>query len=207
MSEPATRMKCLPVGRDGVLVEVQDQTDVMRLYAEIRRRNPAGVIEVVPAARTVLITGPGAARLADELRRWTFAAAAGVEAGEVEVPVIYDGADLQAVADATGLRIAQVIAEHSQAEYRAAFCGFAPGFAYLTGLPLALHLPRRDVPRTQVPAGSVAIAGAYSGVYPRALPGGWHLLGRTGLPLWDVARKPPALLTPGTRVRFVIANP
>ncbi len=91
---------------------------------------------------------------------------------------------------------------HSGAGYTVRFCGFAPGFAYLDGLDPRLHVPRRDDPRTSIPAGSVAIAGEFAGVYPRASPGGWRLLGRTDASLWDVDRDPPALLTPGTRVRF-----
>ncbi|WP_420468160.1 5-oxoprolinase subunit PxpB [Panacagrimonas sp.] len=203
MSGPSPSLTCRPAGRDGLLVELHDPADVMPLYAEIHRRKPDGIIEVVPAARTVLIAGPGAAALARELPHWTLTPDAQVESREIEVPVIYDGTDLQSVATATGLTTAQVIELHSQADYRVAFCGFAPGFAYLSGLPQALHLPRRDTPRTAVPAGSVAIAGTYSGVYPRALPGGWQLLGRTDLALWNAARQPPALLLPGTRVRFV----
>ena len=95
-----------------------------------------------------------------------------------------------------------VVAAHAAATYTVAFCGFAPGFAYLTGLPAALRLPRRATPRPRVPAGSVAIAGELSAVYPTASPGGWHLLGRTDVALFDVDRDPPALLTPGTIVRF-----
>ena len=95
-----------------------------------------------------------------------------------------------------------MIALHSGADYTVAFCGFMPGFAYMTGLPAALHLPRRATPRERVPVGAVAIAAEYAGVYPRESPGGWHLLGRTDAVLWDDGREPPALLPPGTRVRF-----
>jgi KipI family sensor histidine kinase inhibitor len=121
----------------------------------------------------------------------------------VEIPVTYDGEDLGEVAALTGLSEAEVVARHQGASYRVAFCGFSPGFAYLTGLPRELHVPRRETPRTVVPAGSVAVAGDYASVYPRASPGGWRLLGRTDVPLWDLDRDPPALLRPGTRVRFV----
>jgi KipI family sensor histidine kinase inhibitor len=107
------------------------------------------------------------------------------------------------VAAATGLEVAEVVDRHRRAAYRVAFCGFSPGFAYLTGLDPALHLPRRAEPRTRVPAGSVAVAGPYTAVYPRATPGGWHLLGTCGQRLWDPDADPPARLTPGTRVRFV----
>jgi KipI family sensor histidine kinase inhibitor len=120
--------------------------------------------------------------------------------------VHYDGADLAEVAKETGLSEREVVRLHANARYAVAFCGFAPGYGYLTGLDPRLHLPRRNTPRTKVPAGSVAIAGEYSAVYPRESPGGWHLIGRTDLVVWDVDRDPPQLLVPGTRVRFVEAG-
>ncbi len=118
------------------------------------------------------------------------------------IPVEYAGDDLAEVAERGALTVDEVIDAHSGATYTVAFCGFAPGFAYLTGLPAALHLPRRATPRPRVPAGSVAIAGDLAAVYPTASPGGWHLLGRTTVGLFDPAGRPPALLTPGTKVRF-----
>ena len=121
----------------------------------------------------------------------------------VEVPTVYDGPDLADVAARTGTTVAEVIGLHSGTEYHAAFCGFAPGFAYLTGLPAALQLPRRADPRPKVPAGSVAIAAEFTGVYPTASPGGWHLLGHTEETIWDAARGRPSLIAPGDRVRFV----
>jgi KipI family sensor histidine kinase inhibitor len=120
----------------------------------------------------------------------------------VEIPVTYDGPDLAEVARLTGLPADEVVRRHAAAEYVVAFSGFAPGFGYLTGLPAELRVPRRDSPRTAVPAGSVAVAGEFTGVYPRRSPGGWQLLGRTDAVLWDPERDPPALLVPGTRVRF-----
>jgi KipI family sensor histidine kinase inhibitor len=121
----------------------------------------------------------------------------------VEIAVRYDGDDLHAVAAETGLAPHHVVEVHASVTYTVAFCGFAPGFAYLTGLDQRLHLPRLSTPRTRVPAGSVAIAAEYAGVYPRSSPGGWRLLGRTDADLFDPDRREPALLTPGTRVRFV----
>jgi KipI family sensor histidine kinase inhibitor len=106
------------------------------------------------------------------------------------------------VAELTGLDEAEVVARHTAGEYRSGFCGFAPGFAYLTGLPPELHVPRRETPRTRVPAGAVGLAGPFAGAYPRASPGGWQLVGRTDAVLFDVDRDPPALLAPGIRVRF-----
>lgn len=123
----------------------------------------------------------------------------------VEIPVCYGGdcgPDLEAVAVHAGLSADAVISRHTAAEYTVAMLGFAPGFPYLLGLDKTLHVPRRANPRTSVPAGSVAIGGAQTGIYPRELPGGWHLLGRTPLALFDQKRDPPALLAPGDRVRF-----
>lgn len=169
---------------------------------------------VVPAATSVLVhidpTRDGAAAIArlrdlagglkPEDGRWPD------DSRTVEIPVRYggeDGPDLDAVAEATGLSPQQVIELHAGPEYRALFLGFVPGFAYLGPLPPELVLPRRATPRVRVPAGSVAIAGAQAAVYPIESPGGWHLLGRAATPMWDPRRDPPALLTPGTRVRFV----
>jgi len=124
-------------------------------------------------------------------------------ARHVDLPVVYDGVDLRDVAALTGLDEDEVVRRHSGSEFIVRFCGFAPGFAYLDGLDPSLHVPRQATPRAAVPAGSVAIAGEFAGVYPRRSPGGWQLLGRTEVALWDVAASPPALLTPGTTVRFV----
>jgi len=123
-----------------------------------------------------------------------------------EIPVRYggaDGPDLAAVAAATGRRDAEVIALHTGVEYRVLVLGFVAGFAYLGVLPPELELPRRAEPRVRVPAGSIAISGRQCGIYPSEVPGGWHLLGRTDLPLWDPSADPPARLAPGDRVRFV----
>ncbi|HEX5824350.1 MAG TPA: 5-oxoprolinase subunit PxpB [Candidatus Limnocylindrales bacterium] len=124
----------------------------------------------------------------------------------VEIPVRYggvDGPDLADVAAIHGLRPSEIVELHAGAVYRVLFLGFAPGFAYLGGLPPGLVTPRRATPRARVPAGSVGIAGEQTGVYPLAMPGGWQLIGRTDAPLWDTARPSPALLGPGDRVRFV----
>jgi len=125
------------------------------------------------------------------------------EAGRfVDVPVCYDGADLDAVAAHARLSVDDIVARHIGAEYRVAMLGFAPGFPYLLGLDPALHLPRRAQPRLRVPAGSVAIGGAQTGIYPRELPGGWQLIGRTPLRLFNAQADPPALFALGDRVRF-----
>ncbi|MGW1275147.1 5-oxoprolinase subunit B family protein, partial [Streptomyces sp. NPDC002491] len=163
-----------------------------------------GAREIVPAARTVLLDGlsdPG--RVASELAAADVPPAPPREQEAVEIPTRYDGPDLAEVAALWGVPEREVARIHAAAEFRVAFCGFAPGFGYLTGLPARYDVPRRSTPRTAVPAGSVALAGPYTGVYPRASPGGWQLIGTTDAVLWDHAREPAALLSPGTRVRFV----
>jgi KipI family sensor histidine kinase inhibitor len=171
-----------------------------------REQAPPGVVDVVPAAETVLVSCDAAASLAAVIERCHAVTVKGSGArGDtlVEVPTRYDGADLADVAAAVGLDVDEVVRLHVEGDYRVTFCGFAPGFGYLTGLDPRLHLPRRATPRTAVPAGSVAIADRFAAVYPRASPGGWHLLGTTDIVLFDPDRTPPALLAPGARVRFV----
>ncbi|WP_181448501.1 5-oxoprolinase subunit PxpB [Nonomuraea aridisoli] len=196
------------MGPRALLVEVGSDREVQALHAEVIRRRATGAMppvrEVVPAARTVLLDGlddPGA--LAREITGWHVPDQAPGDGALVEVPTRYDGADLADVAAHWRMSAAEVVQIHSSVEFRVAFCGFAPGFGYLTGLPGRYDMPRLATPRSAVPAGSVALAGPYTGVYPRSSPGGWRLIGRTDLVLWDPAREPAALFTPGTRVRFV----
>lgn len=193
-----------PVGRRAVLVAAGEH-QAADLAAGLA--GAGGVGEVIVGAETVLVVADGPASLArilDTLETLTVDSPRMANPHhEVEVRVRYDGADLQAVAEQVGLSVAEVIELHSGSGYRAAFLGFAPGFAYLAGLPESLRVGRRSEPRGAVPAGSVAIADAYSAVYPRSTPGGWNLLGTTDAVLWDPDRRPPALLAAGTRVRFV----
>lgn len=196
-----------PAGETAALVEVDDLVQVTGLHAALRAHPPAGAAEFVPAARTILITYDPAVtsfdRLAAVVGETEIAATQEISGSLVEIPVRYDGDDLDAVAETTGLSRADVVRRHVSGDYRVAFCGFAPGFGYLTGLDPVLRVPRRKTPRTRVPVGSVAIAGEFSAVYPTESPGGWHLLGHSLLPMWDADRDPPAALAPGDRVRFV----
>ncbi|MEU4517511.1 allophanate hydrolase subunit 1 [Amycolatopsis sp. NPDC024027] len=196
-------VRLLPCGRRAVLVELDD---VLGFQAALTQSPPDGVVELVPAARTLLVrfdpSVTNAERLGALLRQVSPVDSVAADAGEVVIPVVYDGEDLADVAAETGLSVASLISRHTAGTYVSAFCGFAPGFAYLAGSDPALHVPRRSSPRTRIPAGSVAIAGEYSAVYPSASPGGWRLLGRTEVPVWEVERDPPNLLPPGTRVRF-----
>lgn len=199
-------MRVLSCADSGLLVELDDLDAVQALHAALADAPPAGVIDLVPAARTLLLqldprcadpaeveravraTPPAEGRLADE--------------GLLRVPVVYDGADLAEVARLTGISEREVVREHTGFEWTVAFGGFAPGFGYLSGGSSRLEVPRRTESRTKVPTGSVGLAGTFSGVYPRESPGGWQLIGRTELEIWRVDREPPALLRPGVRVRF-----
>ncbi|WP_037609069.1 5-oxoprolinase subunit PxpB [Streptacidiphilus rugosus] len=199
------------MGARALLAEVGSDEEVAALLADLVRRQRAGELaaglDLVPAARTVLVDGLVDARelaaLSGWLEGWTPHRAPVDEGRLVEVETVYDGEDLAEVAALWGMSAAEAARCHAACTFRVAFCGFAPGFAYLTGLPESLAVPRRATPRTRVPAGSVALGGAYTGVYPGPSPGGWQLIGRTSLPLWQPDREPPALLAPGTRVRFV----
>ncbi|MCC5036951.1 allophanate hydrolase subunit 1 [Streptomyces sp. WAC 00631] len=204
-------MRVLRVGRHALLVEPGGPEAASALHAELVRRRETGelppVREIVPAAHTVLIDGLDDPRaLASELAGWELPPQSAGAGRTVRLPVRYDGPDLAEVAERWGVRPEEVPEIVGGVRFRVAFCGFAPGFGYLTGLPERYRLPRRPTPRTSVPAGSLALAGEYAGVYPRSSPGGWQLIGSTGEVLWDPAREPAALLAPGTEVRFVAAD-
>jgi KipI family sensor histidine kinase inhibitor len=183
-----------------------------RLTAAILAERVAGVVDVVPGARTVLVTTePGSldlAGLAGRLLALPLPRARQAGSALAEIPVVYDGPDLADVARLTGLSADEVVARHVAAEYTVGWLGFSPGFGYLTGLdPVLATVPRMAEPRLRVPAGAVAIAGGLAAVYPGASPGGWRLLGRTSAVLWDAERDPPAVLAPGVRVRFRAVDP
>ncbi|MFI5836995.1 allophanate hydrolase subunit 1 [Micromonospora sp. NPDC051300] len=203
-------MRIRPVGAHALLLDCDDADQVEAWRAELWRRRATGdlaAVDIVPAALTVLLDGvpdpePTAARIAG----WRPRDTATADATEVRVPTEYDGEDLPTVADHWGVDVPAVVDRLRRTRFRVAFCGFAPGFAYLAGLPPELAVPRLATPRTRVPAGSVALAGPYAGIYPAASPGGWLLVGRTGMALFDVRADPPARLTPGTPVRLVPAS-
>jgi KipI family sensor histidine kinase inhibitor len=196
----------LRCGREALLVEVEDLDQALSLYAALREADLPGVVDLVPAARTVLIrldpavTSPAKVRAATTGLRVDGARPAG--AGTVEIPVRYDGPDLADVAAHLGATPDEVVAWHTGSRWTVAFAGFAPGFGYLTGGDPRLDVPRRSSPRTRIPAGSVGLAGRYSGVYPSDSPGGWQLIGSTPIRMWDPNRPEPALLVPGVRVIF-----
>lgn len=199
-------MRAIGYGDRAWLLEVADHHEALALYEDLRADPVPGCVDLVPAARTVLVSfgDPAATQAARRGLLERRVRAVGRPDGPlVEVPVVYDGADLGVVAEQAGLSVAEVVARHCAGDYAVAFVGFRAGFAYLSGLDPLLHMPRRDSPRARVPAGAVAVAGEFCAVYPSASPGGWQLLGHTPLPVWDPQARPPALLLPGTRVRFV----
>ena len=192
-----------------MLIELDSPAEVAAVRAAVVSAALPSVVDVVPAARTVLVRcspGAGVAAVRDLVADLPVDVATPPAGRTVTIPVIYDGPDLALVASTAGVSEDEVVALHTGAVYTVAFCGFAPGFGYLTGLPDALRQPRLDTPRQSVPAGSVAVAGQFTGAYPRATPGGWRLLGRTEVVLFDASRSSPALFEPGDRVRFEVAS-
>lgn len=198
------------VGRSAVLLEVGGHDEVAAWYAELTTQRDGGRLnatDIVPAARTVLVDGvSNPHEVAEELKKAQEPAhKPPKDSPRVTVPTIYDGLDLDDIAERWNTSREGVVRRHQELEFEVAFCGFSPGFAYLVGLPPELNVPRLDEPRTSVPKGSVALAGEYTAVYPAASPGGWRLLGRTDLALFDLERDPPSTFQPGARVRFTDA--
>ena len=203
-------MRFLPVGPRTLLVELADLDATLALFDALLADPVDGLAEIIPAARTLMIrVGPGFAAdgalaaqiMARQPAPGTVRQQGAVET--VEIPMTYVGQDLADVAAHMDLTVAEVIAAHQAATWAVAFCGFAPGFAYMTGDDPRFDLPRRPAPRTRIPAGSVALAARFCGIYPQDTPGGWQLIGTTRVPMWDLSRDPPALLRPGVRARFV----
>ena len=196
-------------GDRALLLECESTDEVLSLTAALNEARIPGVLDIVPASRTVLLelAAPRDLTPTRQVLARLQVDPAGTAANDdgridVVIDVVYDGADLADVAELTGLDVPGVIQAHTETPWRCGFGGFAPGFAYLVGGDPRLGVPRRSEPRTRVPAGSVGLAGEFSGVYPRHSPGGWQLIGRTDAVLWDVDRPQPAMLMPGMRVQF-----
>ena len=197
-------MRILTASDHALLVEAADLDEAMRL--NLAWDGLHGVVERIPGARTVLVRFDPLVVSAEDLALALAATeidSAQLQAtGEVTVPVRYDGEDLDEAASLLGVSAAELVNRHLAADWKVAFSGFAPGFGYVVSSDPLFDVPRRSSPRTRVPAGSVALAGQFTGVYPRESPGGWQLIGRTDALMWDIDRDPPALLSPGTTVRF-----
>ncbi|MFA4842115.1 MAG: carboxyltransferase domain-containing protein, partial [Agrococcus sp.] len=198
--------RVLPAADTALLLEAADLDEAMRLLPALRDARLPGITELVPAARTVLVrfdpTAVGAEALTALLLAVRPAEATAASGDVVTIEVRYDGQDLAEVARLLGVAPEEVVARHQAATWTVAFTGYAPGFGYLVGDDPLFDVPRRSSPRTRIPAGSVGLAGRFSGVYPRESPGGWQLIGRTDAPMWDLRRPQPALLAPGATVRF-----
>ena len=206
----------LLIVRLGTEIDLRLNAAVHRLAGRIRLAQLRGVVDIAPAYASVSVRyQPGLWRSRDQNAFAALAAAlmplldsADTDRGaprRIEIPVCYGGdfgIDLESAAQSCRLASLDFIRLHASADYRVAMLGFAPGFPYLLGLPTQLHLQRRAQPRLQVPPGSVAVGGAQTGIYPNALPGGWHLIGRTPLRLFDAASEEPCLLAAGDAVRF-----
>jgi KipI family sensor histidine kinase inhibitor len=210
LCKEATINSVFDYGDQALMLQCDSTAQVLALTDALRVAAWPGVIDLVPAARTVLVKLAGP-RYQEQTRQRLRKLAVDPEAAaghgaqgaiDVTIDVVYDGPDLDEVARHTGLTPAEVIAAHTGTRWRVGFSGFAPGFAYLVDGDPRLQVPRRSDPRTSVPAGSVGLAGDFSAVYPGRSPGGWQLIGRTDAVLWDIDRPQPALLTPGTWVRF-----
>jgi KipI family sensor histidine kinase inhibitor len=198
----------LDYGDQALLLQFDSTADVLAWAAALREAALPGVLDIVPASRTVLLKLDGSRYQSTVRRRLRTLRVAPdtVSAVPPEEPtvidVVYDGADLAEVADRTGLTTAQVINAHTATPWQVGFGGFAPGFAYLVGGDPRLAVQRRSEPRSAVPAGAVGLADEFTGIYPRRSPGGWQLIGHTDVVLWDIDRPNPALLTPGMWVQF-----
>ncbi|EOD70163.1 5-oxoprolinase subunit B family protein [Amycolatopsis vancoresmycina] len=188
-------------GEDAALLDCESLDEMRAAHATVLAARPAGVVDLVPGARSLLVVG-GVAAVRALLEDADLAHPPAAEPREVTLDVRYDGEDLSLIAADAGISPDAVVSLHTEAVYTVAFTGFAPGFGYLTGLPAPLRQPRLETPRTRVPAGSVGLAGEFTGVYPRESPGGWRLLGHTSATLFDPHADPPALFAPGDRVRF-----
>lgn len=200
-------MRVLPSGSTALLLELDNLEQVLGLYDALSKEPPHGVVDIVPAARTVLLVADvrvtSLSALEVAVRRTAPSDGSRRPGKLIEVAVHYDGEDIAIAADLLDCDVPELVRRHTTDEWTVAFCGFAPGFGYLTSQAWPFDVPRRASPRTRVPPGSLALAGEFSGVYPRASPGGWQLIGRVEVEVFDPRRDPAALLQPGMRVRFV----
>lgn len=199
-------MRFLPVSLQAFLVELKTLEETLDLFNTLQANPLPGIEEVIPAANSLLISFSPYEASADELAgriiQLKQGSASEQKGKSIEIPVDYNGEDLPALSALTGLTVAEIIHRHTAPDYKVAFCGFAPGFGYLTGGDASLRVPRHKTPRTRIPAGSVGLAGGFTGVYPQASPGGWQIIGTTPVKMWDLARTQAALFQPGDHVRF-----
>lgn len=206
-----TTPRLLTAGRSSILVETGSTADTFGLVDQLRSHPPSGMVDFLPAEATVMVFArPGAdlsvlrSDIARLCRTPTFVLDCDSPDDIVDLPVHYDGEDLEQVAHIMGLSVNEVIGRHTGELWRCAYIGFAPGFSYLSPTSgSTLSIPRREQSRSSVPSGAVALAGCYSAVYPRSSPGGWQIIGRTDVQMWNIDNDPPSLVQPGRRVRFV----
>lgn len=200
------RLRFLPSGSDSFLVELGDLGITLTLLDALLAAKLEGVCEVIPGARTIMLRFDpfvtDRTKLTGQIAKLDLSVRSSRSGELFEIPVCYDGEDLRDVAAILGCTINELIERHTEATYTVAFTGFAPGFAYMTCDDPGFDVPRRKSPRVKIPAGSVALAGKFGGIYPSDSPGGWQLLGTTPLAMWDTTRERAALLAPGDRVRF-----
>jgi len=199
-------LRTLKVGLDSLLLEFGSGGETVEAFRSARAHRDAGLldaIEIVPAARTLLLSGVEVDRVLKDLEHWGEIDGEQQQPELIELPIRYDGPDLESVARLWDCTVEEAADFHASFEYSVDFCGFAPGFAYCSGLPAGYEVPRLARPRSAVPARSVGLAAGYTGVYPRASPGGWQLIGSVEVPVWHEGQDGPALLRPGCRVRFV----
>ena len=199
-------LRTLKVGLDSLLLGFGSGGETVEAFRSARAHRDAGLldaIEIVPAARTLLLSGVEVDRVLKDLEHWGEIDGEQQQPELIELPIRYDGPDLESVARLWDCTVEEAADFHASFEYSVDFCGFAPGFAYCSGLPAGYEVPRLARPRSAVPARSVGLAAGYTGVYPRASPGGWQLIGSVEVPVWHEGQDGPALLRPGCRVRFV----
>ncbi|AOM42084.1 5-oxoprolinase/urea amidolyase family protein [Xenorhabdus hominickii] len=199
-------MHFLPVNCNTIMVELSGLAETLALLDSLNMSPILGIEEIIPAAKTLMIrfrpTKISTRQLVAEISSRDLQERGYAMGKRIEIPVHYNGDDLALVAEILGCTVQEVIHQHTENEYTVAFTGFAPGFAYMASNASQWNIPRREIPRTRIPAGAVALAGEFSSIYPQASPGGWQIIGMTTERMWDLSRSSPALLQPGYRVNF-----